>query len=123
MKKLYALLLTGLVTPLMVFADEPIPSSDRPLNTLGTPIQAPGTVIIYIQTIGNWIFSLLLALAVIYVLIAAFNYLTGSSGEGVEKAHKMILYAAIAITVAVFAKGIVYVIAALAGSPVTPGSI
>lgn len=116
MKKLYALLITSLFTPLVTFAV-------NPPNSLGKPIEEPTMVITYIQTIGNWIFSLLLALAVIYILLAAYNYLTGSSGEGVEKAHKMILWAAVAITVAIFSKGIVYVVAALAGQTVKSGSI
>lgn len=111
MKKLYALLALSFFTPLAAFAS----SATDHYNQLTAPISQPDDVIDYIQTIGNWIFSLLLALAVIYVLIAAWNYLSSKGGEGVEKAHNMILYAAIAITVAIFAKGIVTVVAALAG--------
>lgn len=118
MKKLYALIVTSLATPALALAGQP-----TPLNSLGTPIEEPKTVIEYIQTIGNWFFTLLLALAVIYVLIAAFNYLKSEGGEGVEKAHKMLLYAAVAITIAIFAKGVVYVVASLAGQTIRQGSI
>ncbi len=118
MKKIYTLLFTAAAMPLIALAGQP-----DPLNSLGTPIKEPKNVIEYIQTIGNWIFTLILALAVVYVLLAAYHYLTGSTGEGVEKAHKMILYAAVAITVAIFSKGIVYVVARLAGQTIKQNSI
>lgn len=119
MKKIFLSLLGGIVFPFTALAQVP-PGAP---NSVGAPIQDPNTVILYIQTIGNWIFSLLLAIAVIYILLAAYNYLTGSTGEGVSKAHKMLLWAAVAITVAIFSKGIVYVVAKLAGGSIKSGSI
>ena len=116
MKKLFALLITSL--PAVVFA------VDTPPNDLNNPtITSPNQLLTYVKTIGNWIFSALLVVAVIMILIAAFYYLTSKGGEETKKAHKMLLYAAIAITVAVFSKGLVIVIAALAGKPIDPSTL
>jgi hypothetical protein len=53
------------------------------------------------------IFYGLIALSLIMIVIAGFNYVTaGDSSEKVSKANKMILYAAIGIAVALLAKGI-----------------
>lgn len=81
------------------------------IDAIDSPFEALG----FIGTIANWIFALLLTVAVIYVLLAAFEYLTSKGGEGVEKAHKMLIYAAVAIAVAVLAKGFVSIAANIAG--------
>jgi hypothetical protein len=60
-----------------------------------------------IQRLANWAFAFLLALSVMFVLYAAFLYLTaGGDQEKVTKANHIILYAAIAIVIAVLAKAV-----------------
>jgi hypothetical protein len=86
-----------------------------PPNSLKTVLDSPTDALGKIGTVANWIFATLLAVAVIFVLLAAFKYLTSGGGEGVSEAHKMLLYAAIAIAVAVLAKGIVTIAAKIAG--------
>ncbi len=55
----------------------------------------------------NWLFYLLLVAAVVFVLIAAFRYLTAAGDpEKVKAAGNTLLYAAIAVVVALLAKGI-----------------
>ena len=55
----------------------------------------------------NWLFYLLLVAAVVFVLIAAFKYLTAAGDpEKVKSAGSTLLYAAIAVVVALIAKGI-----------------
>ena len=57
--------------------------------------------------IVDWLFYLLLVAAVIFVLIAAFRYLTAAGDpEKVKAAGNTLLYAAIAVVVALLAKGI-----------------
>jgi hypothetical protein len=57
-------------------------------------------------TVAGWIFAILIVLAVIFVLLAAFNYLTASGdSEKVSKANSQLIYAAIAVAVALFARG------------------
>ena len=66
------------------------------------------------NTLINWIFTLLLVFAVIFIILAAFAYLTaGGDEEKVGKAHQRIIYAVIAIAVAFLAQGISFVVAQL----------
>lgn len=68
-----------------------------------------------IDTITNWLFTILLVLAVTFVILATYKYLMSGGGEEVSKAHKMLLYAAVAVAVAVLAKGVVNVTKVLIG--------
>ncbi|MDP2696155.1 MAG: pilin [bacterium] len=70
----------------------------------------------------DWIFTLLLIFATGAILIAAFSYLTASGDpEKVEKSHKMILYAVIALAVGFGTRGIIALTSLLVtGSPDLP---
>ena len=64
-------------------------------------------VIDILNTFVTWIFTVFLIVAVIFVIIAAFHYLvSGSKPEGVKKATHMLVYAAIAIAVALLSVGL-----------------
>src|SRR5579863_8624085 len=66
----------------------------------------------------NWLFYGLIILTVIFVLIAAYRYLTAAGDpERVSSANKTILYAVIAVVVAVLAKGIPIFASSLIGGP------
>lgn len=78
-----------------------------------------------ITTIGNWMFGILLGLAVLFLLYAAFTYLRAGGDPGkVDEAKNIIIYAIIAIVVAVLAKGIVMLAQSLipGAGVVTPGT-
>lgn len=65
----------------------------------------------FLNRIINILFSILMILAVIFILIAAFNYLTaGGNAEKVETAGRQIIYAIIAIVIAVLARSIPFII-------------
>ena len=69
-----------------------------------------------ICTIINWIFWLLIVLTVIFVLVAAFKYLTAAGDpEKVKSAGSTLLYAAIAVVVALIAKGLPLIISTFIG--------
>ncbi len=69
-----------------------------------------------ICTIINWIFWLLIVLTIIFVLVAAFRYLTASGDpEKVKAAGATLLYAAVAIVVALIAKGLPLIISSFIG--------
>ena len=112
MKMKYFIVFLALVcivgTPLFASAQASIPAPGETVLARG-----PQGVIGLVNTITNWLFSLLLVVAVVFILLAAFKYLTSGGGEEVGAAHKMILYAAVAIAVAFLAKGIVFVVAQL----------
>ncbi|PIT93373.1 MAG: hypothetical protein COU06_00170 [Candidatus Harrisonbacteria bacterium CG10_big_fil_rev_8_21_14_0_10_38_8] len=97
------------------------PSSDASLAdgsdtnpSSGSPnIDSPEKILRIIERIGNWMFTFLLALAVLVIIYAAFLYLTSQGGDKVAQAHKTILYAAVAIAVAMLAKGFVKLVESL----------
>jgi type IV secretory pathway VirB2 component (pilin) len=61
-----------------------------------------------IQRITDFIFGLLLALAVFFIIIAGFMFVTASGNdEQVKKARGMLLYAVVGVIVALLSKGIV----------------
>jgi len=70
-----------------------------------------------IITIINWATGLLILLAVVFIIWAAFIYLTaGGDTEKVGKANKILIYAAVAIAIALLAQGIVFIVGQLATS-------
>lgn len=72
-------------------------------STIDTPQEVEGVL----QKITNWMFTFFIAAASIMIIYAAYTYLTSEGGENVSKAHKMLLYSAIAIVVATASRGLV----------------
>lgn len=79
------------------------------------PISGAGTdLFTIIQTIVNWLTGFLILLAVLFIIWAAFIYLTAAGDtEKVGKANKVLIYAAVAIAVALLSQGIVFIVANL----------
>ena len=80
---------------------------------LGEPgLQAPNADINSINAVGstlcsvtNWLFYFLIIVAVIFIIVAAFKYLTAAGdAEKVKSAGHELLYAVIAIIVGILAK-------------------
>ena len=76
-------------------------------------IDSVDKVLKVMDNLTNWMFTVFMILAVIFILLAAYKYLFSGGGEEVAKAHKMILYAAVAVAVAILARGVVHVVASL----------
>lgn len=93
------------------------------------PIQAPENIrdVNYILggtgilcTTINWIFWLLIVLTIIFVLVAAFKYLTAAGDpEKVKGAGNTLLYAAVAVVVALIAKGLPLIVSSFIGGGLT----
>ncbi|MBI4085785.1 MAG: hypothetical protein HY433_00895 [Candidatus Liptonbacteria bacterium] len=82
------------------------PKEVKPPN-IDAPIPNADGFIAFFNQIATWSAYLFWALAVIFIFYAAFLYLTGSGEEDkIKKAHKQLLYAIIAIAVALFAYGL-----------------
>jgi len=81
-------------------------------GSTGSRIDSPEGVITALQKIADWMLTVFMVLAVIFILLAAFKYLTSKGGDGVKDAHKMILYAVVAVAVAILAPGIVNLVEA-----------
>jgi len=97
LKKISIVSLTSLAFPLSVFA-QPDP----------TVIDTPSGVVKLLNDLGDWAYGILLGLAVIFIVVAGYMYLfSGGDTEKTEKAKKTIVYAVIAVAVAILAKGII----------------
>ncbi|MDP2598446.1 MAG: hypothetical protein Q8P49_01300 [Candidatus Liptonbacteria bacterium] len=80
-----------------------------------TPITGIGGVQNFICTvIVGWMFTFLIVLTVVFVLVAAYKYLTAAGDpEKVKSASHMLIYAAVAIVVALFARGLPLIVGSL----------
>ncbi|MEK7512780.1 MAG: hypothetical protein AAB601_01115 [Patescibacteria group bacterium] len=105
-----ALAAAAVMVPLAALAQGVTP----PAPSFNVNITGYGGVISFINNIiGGWLFGLLMALAVIFLLYAAFLYLTaGGDDTKVATAKKIIVYAVVAIVIALLAKAIVTVLIA-----------
>lgn len=71
----------------------------------------------------NWMLALLIAVTVAFIVYAAYLYLTSQGDvEKVKTANRVILYAAIAVGVALLAWVFVALIGALVGAPSSPST-
>jgi hypothetical protein len=116
----------ALVLPALAYAQSqfnPPPVGGGAAGTSNTPttnITSLSSVLQLFCAVFGWFFYGLIILAVIFILIAAFKYLTaGGEPENIKKAGSMLLYAAVAIAVALLAKAIPVVIGTFLGSSST----
>lgn len=64
-----------------------------------------------ITTVGDWMFGILIALAAVFIMYAAFLYLTAAGDEEkLKQAKNIIVYAIVAIVVGVLARGMVVIV-------------
>jgi len=120
-KALASLVLIGfLAVPTMASAG----IVDDILNLFGggggtSPATAPETdVMVVLDSITDWLFAILLIVAAIAIIIAAYFFVTATGDpDRVKKARDFVLYALIGVLVALVAKGLV----ALIGRIVAPG--
>lgn len=69
-----------------------------------------------ICTVAGWLFVFLIVLSVIFIILAAFNYLTASGDpEKVKSASNQLIYAVVAIAVAVIARGVPLIVTTFVG--------
>ena len=103
-----AILVAGLAVSTGVLAQEPtngLPTADE-LNVTGAQ-----DLITKIDTVTNWIFAVFVAIAVIYIVLAAFQFVTGGGKpEEISMARQKLIYAAIGIAIALLARAIPVVI-------------
>jgi hypothetical protein len=95
------------LAPLLARAAGPGEVTDENLKLKDTLAGGPNDVLVIVNRIIDYLFTALLVAAVIFVLYAAFKYLTSSGNEeGLQTAHKMLIWAMVAIAVALVAGGI-----------------
>jgi len=65
-------------------------------------------IMVILENIVDWLFTILLIVAAIFIIIAAFNFITASGDpDKIATARNFVLYALIGIAVAVAARGLV----------------
>ena len=100
----------SLAMPVLADGDAPNDITSKPVFTDVNGLLG------FINKVINWIFTVLLVVAVIMVLMAAFQFLTnGGEDAKIKEAQKKLLYALIAIVIGALAKGLVLVISNLVG--------
>ncbi|MDP3901415.1 MAG: hypothetical protein Q8Q37_00355 [bacterium] len=88
--------------------------SDNIVLAQSSNVQDVGDVVRVLDNIVNWLFAFLLASALIFILIAAYAYLSaGGDQEEIKKAHRMIFYAAIAIAVGLLSRSVVPIVGSI----------
>lgn len=108
----------GLVLGVVTLVSLVIPLASLAQFT-GPPAQLPPTTQVTFSTVSNalctlvaWIFTILIILTVIFILWAAYLYLTADGEEEkIKRANHQLLYAAICLVVAILSRGIPYFVA------------
>lgn len=109
-----AVLLVSFAAPILADSTPPNDITSKPIFTDASGLLG------FVNTIINWIFTILLVVAVVMILMAAFKFLTsGAKPEETKKAQEMLLYALIAIIIGALAKGLVLVVSNLVGFKAT----
>jgi len=88
-----------------------------PPATIPSTVTSANNFIDLLNNIVNWIFVVVMVFAVIFIVLAGFQFITGGGEpQQVSQARNKLLYAAIGIMVAVLARGLVTAVRSLIGS-------
>jgi len=102
-KSLSTLVLTSIISLFFLSVMMPVLAVD-PAPTI---IQSPDEAVTLLETITDWFFTILMVVAVIFIILAAWTFLTaGGNPDSVTRARQMLVYALIGVAVAVLAKGL-----------------
>lgn len=74
-------------------------------------VETPEDVLRVINKVGQYMFTAFFIVAIIFIIIAAFNFLTAQGDvEKVKNARSQVLWAAVAIAVALISTGVVKIV-------------
>jgi len=69
--------------------------------------QSGGEILRIIDAIGDWVFGIFMLIAVIFILIALFDFISGGGDPAkISSARQKLIYAAIGVSLALLAGGI-----------------
>ena len=104
-KSLSTLILISLVSLFMLPAIMPVAATTTATTTAGTPIiSSLDDFDNLVNKIVNWFSGFIIVIAVLFILVAAWTFLTaGGDPEKVTKARQMLIYSLVGIAVAVLA--------------------
>lgn len=104
-----------MISPVLAAAATPIEEGKVPtpeqLVPGGSPISTDTELLNVIAGVVKWVYTIFFVVAVVFILFAAFNYLTaGGQPEKVKSAHTQLIWAAVAIAIALISVGAVQII-------------
>jgi hypothetical protein len=110
--------IVALVLPALAFAQSlPAPTAPNQAAVPQGQITSLQGVLQTLCTVFAWAFYFLIVIAVIFVIVAAFKYLTAAGDpEKVKSAGQTLLYAAVAIGVALLARAVPLVVGSFLGA-------
>jgi hypothetical protein len=110
--------------PLMAAAQNiPQPVAPTPSTVSQAQISSVQGVLNTVCIVFSWLFYFLIALTVIFIILGAYKYLTAAGDpEKVKGAGSTLLYAAIAVGVALLARAIPLIVASFLGATGNIGS-
>ena len=80
-------------------------------------IDSPDKIIELVTKVGGWLYSGLIAIAVVVIIYGAFEMLfSGGDTEKFKKGKNVVLYVVVAVAVAVLATGVIKLIQQLLGA-------
>ncbi len=85
----------------------------------GTAASPPANldVMVVLDRIVDWLFTILLVIAAISIIIAAYYFVTAAGNpETVSKARNFVLYALVGVAVAVASRGLVWLVLEIVGT-------
>ena len=93
---------------------------ELPRSGSGLADTAPATtgaqLLTLVDTATNWVFAVFVVLAIIFVLLAAFQFVTaGGDSAKVGEARQKLIWASVGVIIALLAKGIVPVVRSIIG--------
>lgn len=116
--KEFGVSILSLGLPLLASAQViPPPSPPTQSNVPQGNITSLQGVLNSLCTVFGWAFYFLVVLAVIFIIVAAFKYLTAAGdAEKVKSAGSTLLYAAVAVGVALLARAVPLIVATFLGA-------
>jgi hypothetical protein len=125
------ILIFSAILPLVIFAEEGVPSGctmKQDVGISGCPSQ--GSFCAYsnpqcgvcclmntIYNVTNWLFIFMIAIAVIFIIIGGFTFLTSAGdAEKTQKGRNYIMYAAIGIVIGLLAKAVPSLVRMIVGA-------
>ncbi len=121
MKKLFSILAVLAIVAFPALAGAQYTPPGVPAEPAPITGASAGTVYGILNQVITILFYALMFFAIIFILIAAFRYLTAQGdSETVDKAKSALLYAVIAIVIAVLARSIPFIVATFVRTNVGP---
>lgn len=102
------MILTVLIFPLATFAITPgtIPGADELGIKQDSPIKTVSGGVTALSRVIGWTYTIFFTLTVLFILMAAYKYLTkADDAEKIKEARQQLVYAAIAVVIALLAVG------------------